>query len=1797
VRRSNRKSNRLLNNLSWWPERLEQRTLLASISNAAPYNGQQQVAVGSTINLTFGEAMNAATLTTENVILRDNNGALVSSTLSYNSTSRVLTIDPVANLVSNAGYYTVRVVGGTAGVRAGDNSTLSADYYLSFTCGSPGFTQQTVFSGLDQPVNIEFAADGRIYIAERSGIIKLYDSLTDTTPATVADFRTNVHNFWDRGLLGMALDPQFNSGRPFIYILYTYDGLIGQAAPRYGTAGGTTDSGGPDPTGAGSLVSGRLSRFAVGSNGLITGGETVLIHDWVNQFPSHSIGDLKFGPDGFLYASSGDGASFSFTDFGQNGNPFNDPFNEGGALRSLDVLTDGDPAGLNGTVIRINPDTGAAAPNNPFASSTDANKRRVIAYGLRNPFRITFRPGTDELWIGDVGWGTWEEINRIRDVNDTVAENFGWPAYEGTGRQSGYDGLNNPLIESLYSQPNAHSTPFYEYSHSQQIVPGSDEPTGGSSPSGVAFYQNGSYPLAYEGALFFADYSRDRIYVMYRGPNGELNPASRQIFSRGKAVELTTGPGGELYWVDMLGGRIARFTASGYNRQPTARITTDKTTGPLPLTVRFDGQTSSDPDPNATLAFAWDLDGDGQFDDSTLVNPQWTYTVAADVTVRLRVTDNAGATDTTSIVIYAGNTAPVPTINLPATGTRWNVGNIINFSGSATDTQDGTLAASRLAWDVVLIHGNEINPANTHEHRITSFNGVAGGTFTTIDHGYPSWIELRLTATDSRGLTATTSRRLDPNTTQMSFASNPAGLQMSFNGSTFTAPFTRTVITGSANSVSAISPQTVGTTTYAFDQWSNGGGQTQNIIAPVGSASYTASFDVAQVVKLTGTVIGTPGSWNNDPNVTKDKAFDGNLATYFDAPNPNGSWVGLDLGQSFSITQIRFGPRPTLASRMIGGVFQASNTADFSSGVVDLHTIVAAPADNQFTSVAVSSGAAFRYVRYLSPNEGYGNISELEFYTSQAVRPPNAPTNLTSTSGNDGIRLAWTDTSSNELNFVVERRVNGSTTWSEIASLPAGTTSMTDAAVVAGTSYDYRVKASNAAGSSAYTNVSTITAPTITLPTPLIDLAFNEGQVSTVGNAGSIGGNLTKTNPPAWSTNTPRGAGFSVDYGTTTGNYVVESAAALPGLAGLSRFTITGWLNNRSSAEGSGGNRVVSWARVEGGANASDGVDLVYRSDGSLMLGIDAWVDNSTARSSPGMVTTSNGAINSNWRFFAVTYDSTLASGQVSWYFGSAATPAALDQTDSYNAGTVNNNVGKLAIGHFNDGTRSTGLDRMFRGLIDGVRVYGSTLSAAQVIAVQNATGGVAPTVPIAPTSLTATAVNSTQINLSWVDASNNESQFIIERRLGTTGTFAQVGVVDTGVTSYTDSSVVAATTYNYRVYAMNAVGNSGYSNTAAATTPGGTTTPAAPTGLAATVLAGPQVRLNWTDNATNETGFQIQRRYAGWIWEDLAAPAANSATFTDTTSIGGVVYEYRVRAVNGSNTSAWSNATLVDTNNIGAQPPAAPSSLTGVATSGTNVNLAWQDNSADETGFIVQRRTPGGSWAGLATNPANDTTFSDSTAIAGGTYEYRVLATNGSLDSTPSNVVTVTTPGGVGVPATPTHFSAWTLGNGTVEMSWRDVSTNETAFRIERRYRGWIWETLTNVAANATSHVDTTVFGGVAYEYRVLAIGPGGGSAPAAGVEVDMDGPLSATGLAATPASATRINLAWTDRAANETGYRVERRRGTAGAWAEIATLAAGSTSYADTGVVAGTLYAYRVVSLAASSLNFSNIATATTP
>ncbi|WP_245975571.1 PQQ-dependent sugar dehydrogenase [Amycolatopsis palatopharyngis] len=715
-----------------------------------------------------------------------------------------------------------------------------------------GFSDTAALGGLTAPTAAAFAPDGRVFVAEKSGIVKVFDSLADPSATVFADLRRQTQDFWDRGLLGLTVDPQFPV-RPFVYVSYTYDAEPGGKAPRWGDACPTP----PGPTDKGCVVTARVSKLTMGPGGTST-GEQPLLTGWCQQYPSHTIGTVTFGPDGNLYVGGGDGASFNFADHGQAGNPCADPPGaqgtdlvapnaEGGALRSQSPQRPaGQPVLLNGAILRIDPDTGAGVAGNPFAGSGDTNAKRIIAYGMRNQFRFTFRPGTKELWTGDVGWHEWEEINRVADATDSVAENFGWPCYEGNDRQSGYANLQR--CESLYSGP-GQTGPYFAYSHSGKVVPGDGCATGGSSISGIAFESGSSYPSAYDGALFFADSSRGCIWAMRTSLTGRPSPSRIVPFvtDANIPVQLLTGPGGDLFYVALGAGELRRVSyRNGDNRPPAAAATASPSSGPAPLAVQFDGTGSSDPDSGDTLTYAWDLDGDGAYDDATGPRPTRTYRDTTAVEVGLRVMDSHGVSATTTVSVTVGSPrgdGPVPAIEQPTGQLNWSAGQSVPFAGKAVDPRnDALLPASALSWRLAIRHC--ATNGSCHTHDVQNFTGVGSGSFIAPDHEYPSHLELTLTARDSAGRTGSRTLELHPQTTRLNFTSKPSGAMLSVAGSQQRTPFSRTVIVGSNNSISAASPQRLGVfnTRHAFTGWSDGGARTHNITAPSGPTEYQANY-------------------------------------------------------------------------------------------------------------------------------------------------------------------------------------------------------------------------------------------------------------------------------------------------------------------------------------------------------------------------------------------------------------------------------------------------------------------------------------------------------------------------------------------------------------------------------------------------------------------------------------------------------------------------------------------------------------------------------------------------------------------------------------------------------------------------------------------------------------------------------------------------------------------------------------------------------------------------------------------
>ena len=590
---------------------------------------------------------------------------------------------------------------------------------------------------------------------------------------------------------------------------------------------------------------------------------------------------MAFGSDGMLYLALGDGAAFHVRDYGQLGGLLPDPSNpttpvnpcgdpatvtsapgdapvvdpatgEGGSLRSQDVRTTGDPTGLAGALIRVDPDTGAAAPGNPLAASADPNAARIVAHGFRNPFRLAQRPGTDELYIGDVGNNNWEEIERFvpgsGGTTETTLPNFGWPCYEGDGPTDSWPELENGVCDDLYAEgPAAVLAPLYAYSHHTADGPCGIAGTLTASVTGLAFYDRsaagpGPFPARYDGALFLADYSRDCLAVLLPDGDGIPDPATMEVVGTGLSnpVDLVTGPNGDLYYPDLHGGVVMRIR---YAEEPVAAATATPDVSLAPVSVTLDASASLDPDPEGVLvAWRWDLDHDGTFDgpgDASGEVVEWAITTPGIYPVTLEVESSLGLTDRLELVVDASDAPPVPRIDLPRPDLAWSVGEAVAFGGSATDAEDGTIPASGLDWSVGLLH---CGPSDCHEHVLQDFDGVAGDEVIAPDHPYPSRMVLHLDATDSHGTTRSTVLELDAMPATLTVNSIPTGVPITVGDETAATPTSTTLIRGGILSLSAPATHTVGATTYRFGSWSDGSTARSRDVTVGATQTLTATY-------------------------------------------------------------------------------------------------------------------------------------------------------------------------------------------------------------------------------------------------------------------------------------------------------------------------------------------------------------------------------------------------------------------------------------------------------------------------------------------------------------------------------------------------------------------------------------------------------------------------------------------------------------------------------------------------------------------------------------------------------------------------------------------------------------------------------------------------------------------------------------------------------------------------------------------------------------------------------------------
>ncbi len=721
--------------------------------------------------------------------------------------------------------------------------------------------------------------------------------------------------------------------------------------------------------------------------------------------------------------------------------------------------------------------------------------------------------------------------------------------------------------------------------------------------------------------------------------------------------------------------------------------------------------------------------------------------------------------------------------------------------------------------------------------------------------------------------------------------------------------------------------------------------------------------------------------------------------------------------------------------------------------------------------------------------------------TDLLAQVPALPTGLTATAASSTqVNLAWTDASSNETGFQIERSTTSGTGFVLITTTAANVISFSNTGLTANTRYFYRIRSTNGSGSSPNSTEVSVSTSTPAAPTTLAAVAASSTQI-----------NLT------WVDASTTETGFWIERSITSGSGFALIATAPANAVSFSNTGLTASTTYFYRIRAVNGSLVSSFtAQVSAATSVPIApTTLVATASSSTQINL-TWSDAST-----------------NETGFQVERSTTSGTG-----FALVTTTAA--NTTSFS------NTGLTA-----------GTQYFYR--IRAVNAVGASAPTTEATASTSA--------PAVPTSLVANATSTTQINLSWVDASTNETGFQVERST-TSGTgFVLITTTAANAVSFSNTGLTANTRCFYRVRSVNAVGTSVPTAEASALT----SAPAAPTTLTAIAASSTQVNLTWVDASTSETGFQIERSLtSGSGFSLVSTAAANATSFSNTGLTANTVYFYRVRAINGSITSGYAPQATASTS-----APLPPTTLSASAFSSTQINLTWVDASNNETGFQVERSTTSGSgYTLVSTTAANATSFSNTGLTANTSYFYRVRAINavGSSNNTPEFATSTTTP------VIPTTLAAVVSSTTQINLTWVDASNNETGFQIERSTTSGSGFTLINTtAANATAFSNTGLTAGTRYFYRIRSTN-GVGSSLNTPEAVAVANLVAPTALTATPVSQTQVNLTWTDASSNETGFQIERSLTAGAGFALVTTTAANATSFSNTGLTAGTQYFYRV-------------------
>lgn len=848
------------------------------------------------------------------------------------------------------------------------------------------------------------------------------------------------------------------------------------------------------------------------------------------------------------------------------------------------------------------------------------------------------------------------------------------------------------------------------------------------------------------------------------------------------------------------------------------------------------------------------------------------------------------------------------------------------------------------------------------------------------------------------------------------------------------------------------------------------------------------------------------------------------------------------------------------------------------------------------------------------------------------------------------INLSWTDNTSYETGTIIERCQGPSCDFSSPTTFNVGAnvTSYSDTSVCNGTSYSYRIKAERTSAPSyvtAYSNTASDTTVAKAAPTALVSTRVSEGQIN-------LSWSNTNTDHNRFTIYRCEGSGCS--------NFA-EIATQVPGTSSYSDFNVTQNVtyNYQVTAEKDAS---CGW---ESAASNSSQVEATLLGPSSLsatevnttQINL-TWTDNTSyetgfvlercegAACDFSVVTTFN--LGSN---VTSSSDTTVCNGIAYRYRIKAKRTTAPTYESAYSnidaAVTVAKqaptalNASRISEGQINVSWSNTNTDhsrfKVYRcegasctpsaeiaTTAAGSTNYSDFAVAAnttynyKVTAEKDATpcgwesdaSNVAEVVAslTGPSDLTATAANTTQIDLAWTDNTSYETGTIIERCTGAGCDFStkDTFLVDANVTVYSDTTVSHSTSYSYRVKAEKTTAPayvSQYSNTDSATS----ISPVAPGALTATRVSELQIDLGWSNTNTDHSRFTIYRCDGASCTPTIEIGTTGPAVlaYSDTNVEADTTYRYKVTAEKDATPGSWEgpDSTIAEA----VTSVQAPDAMTATVVNTTGIDLTWADNTTYETGFVIERCEGAGcdfSTPTTVTVGANVTSYSDTALCKNTSYSYRVKAqknTAPTYDSVFSNPVSGTTE----TPTAPTLSPVSRLSEENIQLTWVDNTNDETGFAIERCEGAncdFSTKITIEVSADQTSYTNQLLTPDTTYRYQVKAVKDGVDcpwSSPysiASETTTTLNAPST---LATTLVNTTQVDLTWVDNTAHETNFVIERCIASSCSYAEIDTLPADTTSYSDTGACSGETYNYRVK--ATSTTNswesaYSNIATDTT-